>query len=168
MKAGDILGIQGKGWLSDEIRALTGDGPLSHVGIITAVEPFPQVTEALTRVRTRPLDLSIADAEHAWLLEWQDIVDAQRLAMCQTALSFSADDYGYVDIGFQLLDSVFKTRWITQHFVERKLPICSLLDALAAKSADLNFGVTINSTTPNDIWTFAVQNPQKLAMRQEK
>ncbi len=159
MRPGDILGIRGTGWLSDHIVAASAPGPLSHVGICTADSPFWQITEALARVQTRPYETSVANAQGVWWLEWVNITDAQRWEMVQTALSYTAKDYGYIDILFQGADSLAGTRWFTQHFAERSLPICSMLDDICATSAGLSLGIQPNSCTPNDIWRFANRNP---------
>ena len=168
MKPGDLLGIRGVGWLSDHIVAASAPGPLSHVGICTADSPFLQVTEALSRVRTRPLTVSIADAKAAWSLEWVNVTDTQRWEMVQTALGYTADDYGYMDIVFQGADSLAGTRWFTQHFAERSLPICSMLDDICATSAGIVLGISAKSCTPNDIWRFANRNPTILKINQIK
>ena len=159
MKPGDILGIQGNSWLSDAIMRATGPGPLSHVGICTADSPFLQITEALAKVQTRPIEVSINQAVAAWSLEWISITISQQWEMVRKALSYSAEDYGYIDIALQGADSLAGTRWFTQKFAERRLPICSMLDDLCASSAGLSLGVTPNSCTPNDIWRFANRNP---------
>jgi len=160
-KPGDIMGLRGSGWISDQICELTRpSSPIiwegvaiewSHVGIVTAVAPFVQVTEALTKVRTRPIDVSIAEAEFAWIAQLGALTDQQRAMLARKALSFSADDYGYADIGLQALDSVTRSRWFTQHFAERRFPICSMLDALDYDSIGIRLGISASSATPNDL-----------------
>lgn len=170
MKAGDILGIQGADWLSDAIRNCTGiDGKpavLSHVGIVTATEPFVQITEALTRVETRPLDVSINAALHAWIIEVP--VDGEaRTLVARKALSFTGEEYGYSDIVLQGIDALVRSRWVAEHLAERKFPICSMLDAVAEGAGGLFLGIegrrltpqqVENTITPADIWTWAVKH----------
>ncbi len=173
MRVGDLLGISGSEWLSQRIIAATqipgtSPAPLSHVGVCTADTPFEQITEALTRVVTRPLADSIAAAKAAWSLEWVDILDEQREEIAYAALAYSAKDYGYIDIAYQGLDSMFQTRWFTEHFAERKLPICSMLDAIAVTKAGLLIGLDPKSATPNDIWRYAAGHPDVLRMARLK
>src|SRR5579883_1994692 len=150
---GDILGVQGVGWLSEHIIEATAPGPLSHVGLIIAVQPA-LVIEALTRVRTRPLARSIEDAAHAWVLQPIGLSQEQRDRIVARACTMSADSYGYADIAWQGLDALFHTRWFTAHLA-RKL-ICSML---VADAYGMNFGVSERSANPNDIWRYAQAYP---------
>lgn len=146
IEAGDILAVQGDGWFSDAIRKCTGNGPYSHIGVITATAPIMQVTEALERVKTRPLSESIKDTRHAWILHPPYKTDTDRIITVMKALSYSADNYGWWDIAMQGLDSETRTRWFTNHFAETKWPICSMLAALA----DPAWKLDPKSVTPND------------------
>lgn len=145
---GDLLAVQGVGLFSDAIRYCTGRKPYSHIGVFTAVEPFPQVTEAVDRVRTRALQLSIKDARFAWVLHPPYSNPLEREHTALKALSYCGDDYGWWDIALQGLDAEAKTKWFTDHFAETKWPICSMLAALC----DPKWGLNPKSVTPNDFY----------------
>lgn len=61
LQAGDILAIRGTGFFARGILAATGN-TVSHVGMVLAPTPGPLAIEALWRVKTRPLSLSIQDS----------------------------------------------------------------------------------------------------------
>jgi len=170
MKPGDILGIRGEGWFSDAIDHLTGDAGWSHVGLILCVEdpPGPVVIEALNRVETRPLSVSIAAARHAWAVTDNAITDDQRRAMLFKALSMTAEPYNYGAIMLQLLDAESRSRWFTEHFTQTKMPICSMLDALAEEAADVRPPVPADSITPNDYCRWVYSLPARFTIEQLK
>ncbi len=145
---GDLLGVQGTGWLSDSIRSATGGGPLSHIAIVTAIEPFVQVTEALDRVRVRSLDDRLFDAQHVWLLK-SPLSPEDRNVACRNALKHAGDDYGYANILWQEMDELTRSRWFTEHLVNVTHDvICSELAALC----EAKLGLRPDDATPNDFW----------------
>lgn len=160
-KPGDILAVRGTGFLSRGILAATGDS-VSHVGLVITADPFPIVIEALTRVMTRPLTVSIAAAEHAWLLSDSSMTDEARSAIVAAALAFSADGYGYTDIGLQLANAVGRTTWFTDHLATglNGKPICSYLVAAAYETRGRTFGQADQTTTPADIFHYAARHNQ--------
>lgn len=159
--AGDILAMRGSSWLARGIVRATG-GPCSHVGMFVSLEP-PVVIEALDRVKTRPLDVSLADAERAWILHDNSITDEQRRAIVDEACSMSAASYGWLDIAAQGIDAALGTTWPTDHMTWflNQFPICSYLVARAYQKIDLHFGKkAIGSITPADIFAFAQAHPE--------
>lgn len=173
MKPGDILMVRGADWFSDAIDHLTGDAGVSHVGLLVCVEdpPGPVVIEALDRVKTRLLATSIAAARHAWAVTDCTLTIEQRRAVVARALSFTADPYNYCAIALQLLDSATRTRWFTEHFATTRVPICSMLDALAEEGA----GVALppadgsdRSITPNDFCRWVHSQPARFQITQLK
>lgn len=159
---GDILAVRGKGFFARGILAATGN-TVSHVGMVTGTEPFVIIIEALLRVKTRPIEESIADAERAYLLQDISLSADQREAIVRRALKFSAADYGWGDIVLQLANAVFRTTWFTNHLTFGLLdqfPICSYLVAESYMEAGLTFGKeNEESITPADIFNFAQENP---------
>lgn len=148
IEAGDLVGVQGSSWLSDQIRASTGNGPLSHIAIVTATQPFVQVTEALSRVVVRSWEDRLADAAHLWLLK-SPLSLEDRVAACRTALTHVGQDYGYENIIWQELDDLSKSRWFTEHMVRLTSDdICSEL----ASICETKLGLRSESATPNDFW----------------
>jgi hypothetical protein len=169
MKLASIIGIQGVGWLSDHIRAATGNGPLSHVGLCISTDGL--VIEALARVRTRFIGDTIKDARHAWLIEPLTLTEEQCLQIVAAAVKYSADDYAYINIAWQGLDALFKTIWFTKHLATRKKAICSELVGIgyeACLPTPLMFGVDDKTVSPNNIWTYASAHPNKYLIDQLK
>ena len=168
--SGDILAVRGRGFFSRGILRITG-GPVTHVGIVLATDPEPLAIEALWRVKTRPLAKSIEDAEAAWILSPLNLTKTHRAIIVAVACDYSADDYGWWDIGLQLLDAAFRTTWFTDHalWAIRRFPIYSFLVAEVYGKEGLTFGnKQEQSTTPADIYHFAVQNPDKYAITRIK
>jgi hypothetical protein len=160
VKAGDIVAVRGKGWLSRGILMAT-HGQVSHVGMLISAEPVI-VIEALSRVRTRPLAETLHEVEAAWILSDRSLTEAQRITLIERACLFSADGYGYAEIVKQALDAAFKTTWFTDNLSRRldQHPICSYLVAKAYASIGLNFGAKrAESITPADIYRFALGHP---------
>ena len=115
------------------------------------------------RVKTRPIEESVADAERAYLLQDISLSADQREAIARRALKFSAADYGWADIILQLANAIFRTTWFTDHltfgFLDQ-FPICSYLVAQSYKTIGLTFGKKKEeSITPADIYNFAENNP---------
>ena len=161
LQAGDILAIRGTGFFAQGILAATGN-TVSHVGMVLAPAPGPLVIEALWRVKTRPLSLSIQDSEKAYILSDLSLTPSQRETVVLNACKFSADGYGWWDIGLQAADAVCHTTFFTDRLswgLEGH-PICSYLVAAAYVSLGLTFGrKTLQSITPADIFNFALQQP---------
>jgi len=157
----DILAVRGTRLLAKGILAATGN-TVSHVGLVISGDP-PLVIEALTRVKTNPLDVSIKDAEAAYLLKPLNLTADQRRTIVYAACALSADGYGYLDIGLQGMDALLHSRKPTDLLAGalgiKKHPICSYLVAASYERAGLNFGVNDKSITPADIFQFAKSNP---------
>src|SRR5690242_5420579 len=171
IEPGDILAVRGRGFLSNGILRATGN-TVSHVGLLmTVASPLTSslTIEALSRVRSRSLGDAIFGAERAWVLSALNLTQAQRDEILLTASTFSADDYGYLDLALQLADAAFRTRWFTDRLASRFLnrwPICSFVVARAYEQVGLTFGFEDASLTPADVWEFAVKNPDKYRITQ--
>jgi hypothetical protein len=166
--AGDILAVRGTGWLSDGIaRAEYGANEpqrsATHVGLFISGSPEPIVVEALSRVRTNPLSVSLAGAQKAFVLHDLTLTDAQRLTIVNKALTFSGKDYGYLDIAAQWLDGTFSTHFWTGAMsgMLKHWPICSYVVGAAYHEIGLDFGVDSASVRPSDILTFAETHPKR-------
>jgi len=170
LQAGDILAIRGIGFFARGILAATGN-TVSHVGIVLAPRPGPLVIEALWRVKTRPLSLSIEDADKAYILSDKSLTPDRRDSMVIDACKFSAEGYGWWDIGLQAADAVFRTTFFTDHlsWALKGHPICSYLVAKAYGSLGLTFGSKKpQSITPADIFDFASHHPAIYTVTQIK
>lgn len=144
---GDVIGVQGIGWLSDHIRSMTGDGPLSHVGICTADSPFPQVTQALSRVVVTAWEEVLDTNAHVWILR-SPLTIEQRNVACRNAIKHTGDTYAYWNILMQLADAESGGRWFTEHWAETRDNICSQLDAVIQPE----IGLMPQNATPNDFY----------------
>ena len=171
VQIGDILAIRGTSFFARAILKATGN-TVSHLGMIIAAAPGPDlVIEALWRVQTRPLPISIADAEKAYILSDHSLNPAQRNQLVSNACEFSADGYGWWDIGLQGADAIFHTTFFTDRFAWKlnRHPICSYLVARAYQQLGLTFGRTkVQSITPADVYNFAVQYPEIYSVTQIK
>jgi hypothetical protein len=160
-KSGDILAVRGKGFFARGILAATGN-TVSHVGMVVGDTPVI-VIEALLRVKTRPIEDSVADAEKAYLLQDLSLSTEKRDTIVKRACQFSAADYGWADIVLQLANAVFRTTWFTDHLTFgflNQFPICSYLVAESYETIGLTFGKQKDeSITPADIYNFARQQP---------
>jgi len=157
---GDVLAIRGSSRLADGIVAATG-GPCSHVGLFISVAP-PVVIEALSRVKTDPLDVSLQHARQAWILHDKSLTKEQRRAIIYAATNMSAYNYGWLALPAQGLDALLHTTWPTDHlgWLLSRYPICSYLVARAYATVELTFGKKMaESITPADIFSFAKSNP---------
>ncbi len=157
------MAVTGTGLLARAIIWLTR-APISHVGLVVGAEP-PLVMEALWRVKTRPLWVSIADTRAAYLLKPVRLGPTARSRIVVRACRFSAESYGFLKLFLQFLDAlagrIIRRRvtyftdalgWISGR------PICSYEVGEAYKADGLDFGVPARSVTPADIWEFAHQH----------
>ena len=135
---------------------------VSHVGMLVGDNPVI-VIEALLRVKTRPIEESLADAEAAYVLQDLSLSVQKRDTIVMRACQFSAADYGWADIVLQLANAIFRTTWFTDHLtfgLLNQFPICSYLVAESYKTIGLTFGKQKEeSITPADIYNFAQKNP---------
>jgi hypothetical protein len=168
---GDIIAIRDRDFFSRAILKAT-DNTVSHVGMVIAADPgLTLVIEALWRVKTRPLQLSIDDAESAYILSDHSLGADERNKLVSYACTFSADGYGWWAIGWQAADAIFHTTFFTDHF-SWKLnhhPICSYLVAKAYQELRLTFGrERLQSITPANIFNFASSHPEIYSVMQIK
>jgi hypothetical protein len=157
LRVGDIIAVRSRGKLADLIVA-AGKAPVSHVGLLVGLDP-PIVLEALTRVRTRPLTITLLDCTSAWLLSPRKLTPNQRRRIVDTACEFSAKTYGYGEMLLQGADAICRTRWFTEHlsFKVGCHPICSYIVAESYARDNLRFGrAPLQSVTPADIFNFAL------------
>ena len=172
---GDIIAVRGDGWLSNGIAAAEypkGEPAQSatHVGLLVAGDPIPVVIEALSEVRTNPLEVTVANVQKAYVLHDQSLTDVQRKIIVATACSFSADDYGWLDLFAQELDARLRSFWFTNHLAWylKHFPICSYVVAAAYGQVKLDFGVATASCKPSDVLGYALSHPAIYTVTQVK
>lgn len=164
IEPGDIIGVADDSWLSHSIRHATGDGPISHIQVVTATAPFVQVTEALNHVLVNPLDARLTQCTAAYAMKPTLATSTQRDYAVRFALSYVGKAYNYGDILLQGMDSLTATKFWTDHFAMQREPICSMLAALAWPSLLLN----TKSETPNDFYNLALGHPEAWKLVQLK
>lgn len=158
----DIVLVQGTAWISKHIMQAT-NGQVSHAAMVVGTNPNICL-EALTRVRTNPIEITVAGASAVWIMHNKVISQQQRDAIVKAALHYSANSYGYLDIGLQGVDAMFKTTWWTDKIGGTFLnhwPICSYIPAESYMQVlGSAFGKKpVDSITPQDIFEFGSQNP---------
>jgi len=172
IKPGDIFFTRGGGWLSKQIRWATRDKSephrmVNHVGVFVQDGDFVKArgVEALWKVRvTTPAkkhkgsDLAVFRCE---------LTDEQEAAIISYLYAHRGQRYGWWKIGFHLADKLFKTRWFSRRLRLDSRPICSYLVAKAYAEAGLDFGVSPGSATPDDVWDFCWENPQRYQLVRE-
>ena len=164
VRSGDVIGVADDSWLSHSIRAATGNGPVSHIQIVTATEPFVQVTEALNHVVVNPLLARMDQCTAVYLMSPILVTPIDRIGAVIAALSHVADPYNYGDILLQGMDALGQTRFWCDHFASQKEPICSMLAAEAYPALHLDS----RSETPNDFYNLAVAHPDAWTLTQLK
>lgn len=165
---GDIICVRGRNWLSDGIaKAEYGDKEpaqsATHVGLLVAGDPIPVVIEALDEVKTNPLSVTIQNAAKAYALHDESLTMAQRIAIIAKACTFSAANYGYIDLLAQWMNARTGSNWWTDRlsgYLSHR-PICSFVVAAAYHDgARLTFGIDDSSCKPSDILSFAIAHPE--------
>lgn len=146
-KAGDIIGTADNSWLSRTIRSATGNGPCSHIMIVTSTSPFVQVTEALDHVKVSPLEERLEQMTIAYLMSPLKLTNEQRIQAAKIALSHVTDRYDYADLLLQELDSLTRSTFWTDHFAGEPI-ICSALAAMSLPSYHLD----VDSIHPNGFY----------------
>lgn len=140
---GDIVAIRGKGLISRLVLAVEGaagdDKGVSHVAVVIADNP-PLIIEAVhPRVRVRPLENALAEAEKAWLLHPKPLSDEKREAVVKAACDFCSRSYGYPMLILYALNAAFGTTRFTSLLRNRRMDLAMASDLATASQAQ---GVT--------------------------
>ncbi len=170
---GDVILFRGRSWLSKSIRFLTrsiGESrtKVNHVGIITKGHTwidYVQVTEALSTVKSHRLFQEYAMREGGTdiaVFRPINLTLEEKQKVCETARSYEGRTYGYLKILTHLLDwcllGAYCFRRVTR---SDRYPICSWLVAHSFASVGKDFGVAAGAASPDDIYDFCVNNPDK-------
>lgn len=175
-KAADLILVASADPLSQAIMHAT-NGVVSHTAGVIAVPmelAFEVLTfEALNRVKTNTLSTTLNGKTAAYLVSDQSLAPAQRNAIVEAVLTFSADDYGYADLLLQELDSLGKTTFWTDHLASLILAHCQICSFIWPKAYEMALGTagrgwgTIKSVsiTPQDLLVAAQTEPQRYAIQ---
>lgn len=171
----DIFLTRSMGLISRAIRFFTrhiGESrtKVDHVGIVVEGGPIEDaiVVEALsTGVVRHRLFAHYSKKRKTKLAVYRPInlTDEERATVVSAAENYVGRSYGYIKILAHFLD------WLLQGaYVFRRLacmddyPICSWVVAYAFAKASKTFGVEPGAASPDDIWDFAVKNPDKYTL----
>lgn len=178
VEIGDILGYSGGGFLGKTIKwfekgyhetpsvlshcgLFVNDGSIKNVNVIEAIFP--------TGVLYRRFWTHYADDLHkCYLIKPMNLTTQERLALSKIAFQYVGHPYGTLKIIPHAIDGllakILHKRDITLFRNLCKVdtfPICSYLVAKAYSTFDLDFGIKGSMATPDDIWDFAINNPDK-------
>jgi hypothetical protein len=168
---GDVFMTRGHSFISRAIRVFTrtiGEKrtKVNHVGIIVSSGDYQtsKIVEALIKVREvrlwygygppRKDDVAIYRPTNLTPEEIDIVVAEAREQVGKT--------YGFLKILGHFLDWLLLGAYIFRRLTQNgDYPICSWLVAHAFDKAGKTFGVHPGAATPDDIWDFVVDNPDK-------
>jgi hypothetical protein len=169
--AGDVFLTRGHGFLSKAIRFCTrGIGEkrskVNHVGVVVVGGNLEIciVVEALTKVKRHRLLKQYGPPKKDGVAIYRptNLTEEEIAKVVATANEMVDQSYGYLKILAHLLDwllfGIYFFRWFGRN---GKYPICSWLVAYAFEQAGKHFGVKTGMASPDDIWDFIEENPDK-------
>lgn len=183
---GDILLTAADSWLGRAIRTATrdrGEAPsvVNHAALVVAGGrmPWATIVEARAEVRRHSIEAGYGDGGNRIAVARPLNVASDDLSrVIAEAERWVGTRYGYSQIGYHLLDWLigrvtFRRRspvLFRRLIASSRRRICSglvggsetVVQAYAA--AALDFGVPGYAATPDDLWDFAISNPDKYAM----
>lgn len=135
----DILAVRGRGVLSRIVLAAQGAGydTASHVALVIGANPALIIEAVHPRVRVRPLEEAIAEADKAWILHNLTLSDEERATIVRAACRFSSLSYGYPMLILHAFNAAFATNRFTNLLRGRNI------DPVAASGAS-------NGATPKN------------------
>lgn len=189
LRACDIFLSQGGSLLAQGIRWATrepGEGPteVNHVGAIykggmlhgrapgmvlhrlETAHPQAISIEALGNgVVRRRFDVYAQEGQPVAIFRPRNLTDAQRSEIRYYLATMEGQTYGYGKLLVHLARRLVPgSRAIIDPLAGAmvdKWPICSFLVAHAFREAGLDFGVSEDLATPDDIWDFCTSHPDK-------
>jgi len=171
LEAGDIFLTRGFGVLSWLIRFFTRSvgekrTKVNHVGIVVQkgdikttiiVEAQSKVVRHKLWTRYGPPGKDCVAIYRATNLTAEQVKDIVAEAEKQVGKK-----YGYCMIVAHLLDWLFLGAYLFRRLIPgNKYPICSWVVADAFAEVGKDFGVEVGMATPDDIWDFIINNPDK-------
>lgn len=171
LRPADIFLTRGTSLLSRAIRFFTrriGESrtKVSHVGIIVEGGTIKDAVavEALTRVKRHPLFSRYGGKPKIQVAIFRplNLTAAELATVVRTAESYVGRRYGYGKLVAHFLDWMLQGAYVFRRLAAMDdYPICSWVVAHAYAKADKTFGVDPGAATPDDIWDFVVENPEK-------
>ena len=171
LEPGDIFLTRGSSFISRAIRFFTRSigekrTKVNHVGLVVqrgdvktaiAVEALCKVMRHKLWICYGPPKKDLVAVYRATNLATEQIKD-----IVAEAEKHVGKEYGRLMIAAHCLDRLFLGIYFFRGLVSGdKYPICSWVVADAFAEADKDFGVEVGMATPDDIWDFVVNNPDK-------
>jgi hypothetical protein len=180
LQAGDIFVTRGHTVLGRLIRFFSRSvgedkSRVNHTGIIVdGAADDPIIVEALHTVKRYGIYSKYSGtSDDIAIFRPLNLTNEERAAIIQKAESYVGLKYGYLKIGAHFGDWVLNR--ITRkelHFFRRAMkmdryPICSWVVAKSYEAGGKTFGVKPGDATPDDIWDFCLENPDKFQFLRE-
>lgn len=161
------------GFVSAGIRFFTRDRgesrtKVNHVGIVvgSGSPQYAEIVEALTTVKRRRMGAYRRNVNtDVAIFRPLNLTDDELAVIVARAEGYVGAKYGYVKIVAHLADWCLGGVYVFRRVAAMdRYPICSWVVAQAYADAGKDFGVPAGSASPDDIWDFAVANPDKYAV----
>jgi len=171
LQPGDVLVTRGRGWLSRAIRVFTrriGESrtKVNHVGLVVEGGPLEEawVVEALWKVVRRRLVAGYGStrSSEVGIFRPTNLSEEEIRIVVAAGEGYVGRRYGVLKLVTHLADWVLQGAYVFRRLTnDDRYPICSWLVAHAFKKAGKNFGVAPGAASPDDVWDFCVDNPDK-------
>lgn len=173
LQPADIFFTRGTSLLSRAIRFFTrriGESrtKVNHVGIVVEAGHLERVVvvEALIRVRRHRLWERYFAKRETKLAVYRplDLTGSETERIVAKAESYVGRQYGFAMIVAHFLDWLLQGAYVFRRLLgSDDYPICSWVVAHAFAAADKTFGVPAGAASPDDIWDFVHESPDKYA-----
>jgi len=171
LEPGDIFLTRGCGFISKAIRFITRSigekrTKVNHVGLVVQSGDMKTaiVVEALSKVMRHILWSQYGPPKKDCVAVYRATnLTAERVKDIVTeAEKQVGKKYGFLMIAAHSKDWFFLGIYFFRRLIPgNKYPICSWVVADAFAEADKDFGVKVGMATPDDIWDFIQNNPDK-------
>ena len=167
---GDIFLTRGTNLMSRLIRRFTrnhGESRtmVNHVGLVVSHggTASSEIVEALTTVRRRRFSVYRNKPRHdVAVYRPTNLTTLESLHVSEHADNYVGRKYGYIKIVAHFLDWCLAGRYFFRRFAFMdNYPICSWVVAQAFAKEGYTFGVDPGAASPDDIWDFVTNNPDK-------
>ena len=171
LEPGDVFLTRGYSFISRVIRFFTRDAGekrtrVNHVGVVVEAGEITTaiVVEALSLVKRHRLWAQYGPPRKDGVAVYRvtNLTPDEIEIIVTTAERQVGKKYGYLKIVAHFLDWLLQGAYVFRRLVpDGKYPICSWLVAHAFSEAGKHFDVEPGAATPDDIWDFIVENPDK-------
>ena len=170
-ESGDVFLTRGNSFISKVIRFFTRSigekrTKVNHVGLVVQSGSIKTaiVVEALSKVKRHTLWSQYGQPKKDSVAVYHatNLTPEQVEAIVAEAEKHVGKKYGYQMIVAHFLDWLLLGAYLFRRMVPgNKYPICSWVVADAFAKAGKDFGIKVGMATPDDIWDFIEENPDK-------